>query len=161
MLTTSTLMDAAKAAQSIPSDYRLARVLGASENTLYYWRRGRSCDDEHAAKLAAMAGLNVGFVLVCIAAERAKDPITKAGYTAAAQALSPDKMPPSSGGGGSFKTTMDKGSAPDTASRRAHLTGYTSSPVSDGAALALACLSGIISRRERLKCPPVSHLETV
>jgi len=168
MLTTTALLDAVKSANSIPSDYRLARTINVTDNTLYLWRHGKTPDEDNAAKLAKMAGFDVGFVLVCIAAERSKSPEARAALLEAARILRiakpaqvSDKMPPPSGGGGSFKTSMDKGSAPDSASRRVDLSSYTSSPVSDGAALALACLSGIISRRERLKCPPVSHLETV
>lgn len=165
MLTLNSLLDAARSASGIQSDYRLARVIGASDNTVYNWRHGISSPDEkYSLKLSELSHLPLPFVLNLTASMRTKDGALKAAYLDAARALMPsgsDKMPTPSAGGGSFKTSMDKGSAPDSASRRVDLSSYTSSPVSDGAALALACLSGIISRRERLKCPPVSHLENV
>lgn len=122
MLTTSTLMDAAKAGQSINSDYRLAKVLGASENTLYYWRRGRACDDDYAVKMAQMAGVHIGYALVCIAAERAKDEATKSGYLAAAKAL--EKLPGMDKMSSQFRTPdrltmpMNKGAATMAAGER-------------------------------------------
>jgi hypothetical protein len=77
LIDTNTLLDAAKRAQSIPSDYRLCRVMGVTDHTLYNYRHGRTPDDERARRLAEMAGLHVGFVLVCMAAERAKDDETR------------------------------------------------------------------------------------
>lgn len=77
MLTTNGLLDAAKRSQGIPSEYRLCRVLGITDNALYNYRHGRTPDDERARRLAEIAGLHVGFVLVCMAAERAKDDETR------------------------------------------------------------------------------------
>lgn len=75
MLSTSDLVSAAKAAQGISSSYRLARVLGTSDQTLYRWKAGQAApDDSHAAKLAQMAGLDPGYVIAQMRALREKDP---------------------------------------------------------------------------------------
>lgn len=102
MLTTQKLLEAARANNpGIPSFYRLARVLGVSDNTLTNWRTGKSRPaDEHAAKLAELAGLDEGEVVASIRAERETDPhmrnlwasvakrLHKAGATALAVILS-------------------------------------------------------------------------
>lgn len=87
MLNTQTLLDAAKHAQGITSEYRLARVIGIGDNTLYYYRHGRTPDDPRALRLAELAGLNPGWVLLCLAAERAKDDATRQAFTKAADDL--------------------------------------------------------------------------
>lgn len=88
MLTTNVLLDAAKQAASIGSDYRLARTIGASDNTLYNWRHGISAPDErYSLKLAELSKIYLPYVLNCMAAARAKDPALKAGYEAAAASL--------------------------------------------------------------------------
>lgn len=88
MLTTSQLLDAAKSASGITSEYRLCRTVGASDQTLRNWRLGRSVPDEkHAATLAEMAGLDVGYVLASMAAERAKDEGLKAAWAGLAKRL--------------------------------------------------------------------------
>lgn len=88
MLSTNALLDAAKRAHSMPSDYRLSRVLGATDNTLYNWRKGKSHPDEtYAFKLAQLAGLDPAFVLVSMAAMRAPTDEIRATLMAAAQRL--------------------------------------------------------------------------
>jgi transcriptional regulator with XRE-family HTH domain len=87
MLTTSQLLDAAKLAQNIGSEYRFARVLGVADNTLYNYRHGRTPDDERALKLAKMAGFDIGYALICMAAERTKDAEARASFLVAAAAL--------------------------------------------------------------------------
>lgn len=110
MLSTLDLLDAAKLAQGIRSEYRLARVLGVSDNGLYNYRHGRTPDDERALRLAVLAGLNVPYVLTCMAAERAKDAdikatLTKAAHELAALLSSPGgNTPPGSSGPGNLPT---------------------------------------------------------
>jgi hypothetical protein len=85
MLTTNALLDAAKRAHSMPSDYRLCRVLGATDNTLYNWRKGKSHPDEtYSFKLAKLAGLDLAFVLISMAALRAPSDEIRATLLAAA-----------------------------------------------------------------------------
>lgn len=88
MLTTDQLLDAAKTAAGITSDYRLARTIPVSDNTLYNWRHGiTSPDEERSARLAEMAGLDVGYVLTCMAAARAKDEGLKSAWSMLAKRL--------------------------------------------------------------------------
>lgn len=109
MISTAELLIAAKAARGIPSNYRLAKILGATDATLQRWNTGRGCpDDSHAAELAVMAGLDVEWVVVSMRAQREKDPTLRAIWAAAADRLlmtSPHgselpPAPPSSEGGG-------------------------------------------------------------
>lgn len=88
MLNTIDLLDAAKQRAGITSEYRLCRTVGASDQTLRNWRLGRSVPDEkHAAALAELAGLDVGYVLASMAAERAKDDTLRAAWANLARRL--------------------------------------------------------------------------
>lgn len=88
MLTVQGLIDAAKAAQGIPSNYRLARVLGVTELTVANWKHGRKAPDDGAAlRLAAMAGLDPAQVLAAVHAARATDPTIAAAWASMAARL--------------------------------------------------------------------------
>lgn len=101
MISTAELLAAAKSARGIPSNYRLAKVLEATDATLQRWNTGRGCpDDAHAAKLAQMAGLDVEWVVVSMRAQREKDPALRAIWEAAAdRLLLTSGMPPRHDGG--------------------------------------------------------------
>ncbi len=74
MLTTADLLAAAKNAQGIPSNYRLARVLDVPETTVMRWNTGRNRpDDEMTRRLAEMAGIDPGFAVASVRAEREKE----------------------------------------------------------------------------------------
>lgn len=65
------LIDAAKASKGITSDYKLAKALGCTDNTVANWRHGRSRpDDESALTLAEWAGFDPCLVLAGIHASR-------------------------------------------------------------------------------------------
>lgn len=87
MITTNELIESAKSNSGISSYYRLARVIDISDQSLTEWRKGKTPNDEHAAKLAEMAGLDTGFVLACMAAERAKDDSLKSVWANIAKRL--------------------------------------------------------------------------
>lgn len=71
MLTTATLIDAAKKAQGLPSNGRLALVLGVPDKTVQRWNTGKNQpDDAHAIRLASLAGLDPAEVLAALAWER-------------------------------------------------------------------------------------------
>lgn len=73
MISTLELIAAAKAANDIPSNYRLARILDIPEKTLARWTTGRNKpDDLYTARLAELAGLDVGQVVASIHADRAE-----------------------------------------------------------------------------------------
>lgn len=72
------LLEAAKRAQGIPSNYRLARVLDVPEKTVSRWHTGKNSPGiKHAAKLADLAGLDRGAVVAAMQAESAVDPDEK------------------------------------------------------------------------------------
>ncbi|MEN9924378.1 MAG: hypothetical protein RL268_504 [Pseudomonadota bacterium] len=74
MLSTRDLLAAVKASQGLPSNYALARFLKVTDVTVANWHHGRTCpDDEMGAKLAALAGLDEGFVVASMHAERAQN----------------------------------------------------------------------------------------
>jgi len=82
------LIDAAQAAQGLPSDYALAARLGTTRAALSSYRTGRSKpDDTTAAKLAEMAGLDPGQVIAWMHADRAKDPAARAMWESIAERL--------------------------------------------------------------------------
>lgn len=89
MHTTHALLDAAKAAQGITSDYKLAMLLNAtSTSVVSNYRLGRSNpDDATCVKLASLAGLDVGYVLACAHAQRAKDEVTREVWRSVAERL--------------------------------------------------------------------------
>lgn len=88
MISTAELLSAAKSARGIPSNYRLAKVLGATDATLQRWNTGRGCpDDAHAAELAVMAGLDVEWVVTSMRAQREKDPTLRAIWARTAERL--------------------------------------------------------------------------
>lgn len=164
MMTTKLLLDAAKRAQGIPSDYRLARTIGVTDNTLYIWRHGKTPDEDNAAKLAQMAGLHVGFALVCLAAERSKNDAARSALLDVARTLStshptqtvdilskqlrtPDRP----------QMPMNKGFATMAAGEREYtLTQVTRTPAPALALLGVAWISG---RKTRLKRGSVDSVQ--
>lgn len=87
-MTTRELLAAVKAAQSIPSNYALARILGVPENTVANWHTGRNLpNDEWAAKLAVMANMDAGHVVACVHAERAQSDDARELWTKIAERL--------------------------------------------------------------------------
>lgn len=79
MQTTKQLIDRAKKASGIESDYALSKVLEVSPSAVTNWRSGRSHPaDELAAHLAQLAGQNPSSVLADLYAERAKSPAQRA-----------------------------------------------------------------------------------
>jgi transcriptional regulator with XRE-family HTH domain len=74
MLTTTELLEAAKARQGISSDYRLAQILGVGRTAIANYRAGRSSpDDAVCIKLAELTGHDAGIVAVWMQAERSRD----------------------------------------------------------------------------------------
>lgn len=75
MHSTHQLLDAAKARAGLQSDYKLGIALGlTSDSAVTHYRKGRSHpDDKTGRRLADLAGLDEGYVLACLHAERAKD----------------------------------------------------------------------------------------
>jgi transcriptional regulator with XRE-family HTH domain len=99
----SELLAAAKAGGNIPSSYRLARLLGVSDNTVNRWQHSKGWpDDLAAARLADLAGLDVGAVVASMHAQRASEPKARELWQAIADRLAataPAGPAPLGGGG--------------------------------------------------------------
>ena len=82
MQTTKQLLDKAKKAQGIESDYKLAQTLEVVQTAVTNWRSGRSHpDDERASRLAVLAGQQPEVVIAELHAQRAKTPEVRAIWT--------------------------------------------------------------------------------
>lgn len=85
---TTELLDAAKEAQGIPSDYAMAKRLAVSRSRMSEWRNGREfLSDEMAVTVAAMAGIDPAKALAWVHVERARTPETRAAWQRAAEQL--------------------------------------------------------------------------
>ena len=74
MHSTHELLEAAKHHSGLATDYKLGIVLGLSNSAVTNYRKGRSHPDDNVGRrLADLAGLDEGYVLACLHAERAKD----------------------------------------------------------------------------------------
>ncbi len=82
------LMSAAKDASGIPSNYRLASVLGVTQHTVANWQNDRALPNEAMTiKLAELAGLDPAPFLAEMAAGRAKDDESRSMWLAIADRL--------------------------------------------------------------------------
>lgn len=73
MMTTTKLLDAAKAASGCTTDYQFAKKFGLLLATVSRWRTGKGTfDDDHAAMIAEILGREPGEVLALCQAQRAK-----------------------------------------------------------------------------------------
>lgn len=78
MHTTHQLLDAAKDRLSVSSDYKLAQALGIAQARISGYRIGKSFPDDAVAQVIAdAAGLDRGYVVACIHAERAANEETR------------------------------------------------------------------------------------
>lgn len=82
------LMSAAKDASGIPSNYRLAHVLGVTVHTVANWQNDRALPNEAMTiRLAELAGVDPAPYLAEMAAGRAKDDETRGMWLAIADRL--------------------------------------------------------------------------
>lgn len=88
MKNTVEFLDAVKAKHSLTSDYQLSKHLGCTPSAVGNYRHGKSkFDEEMACRIAAELSLEPGYVLACIASERAKKPEVKKAWAHAAELL--------------------------------------------------------------------------
>jgi hypothetical protein len=81
-------IDAVKRHREISSDYACAQALGLTRAQLSRYRNGRDFfGDETAVKVADMLGLDAGYVMACIHAERASNPEIKVRWEGVAARL--------------------------------------------------------------------------
>ncbi len=116
--TTADLLAAAKRGAGIPSNYRLARVLGTNDNTLSRWQSGKVIpDDAYAVRMAALAGLDAGYVVAAMRAFREKDEGLRAIWADMAERLlltaGMPSRPDSDAPGGTGSGSDDAGSGGD------------------------------------------------
>jgi hypothetical protein len=82
------LIDALKRHRKIPSDYACAQTLGITRSELSKYRHGKAyLGDETAVKVADMLGLDAGYVMACMHAERASNPEIKVRWEGVAARL--------------------------------------------------------------------------
>ncbi len=82
------LMTAAKSASGIPSNYRLAHVLGVTVHTVANWQNDRALPNEQMTiRLAELAGVDPAPYLAEMAAGRAKDDESRGMWLAIAERL--------------------------------------------------------------------------
>jgi transcriptional regulator with XRE-family HTH domain len=75
MFSIADLLDRARSRANIPSDYKLADVLGITRSAVSSWRMGKSYPDERAlGQLCALSGDDPGIWAANVQAERAQSP---------------------------------------------------------------------------------------
>lgn len=88
MLSTNQLLDRAKELHGIPSDYKLAQVLGVAKSAVNNYRVCRSHpDDRVVARLAELTELDAGDIAVWMQFERARDDQARALWRKIAERL--------------------------------------------------------------------------
>lgn len=86
--TTLQFVDELKRRYGIGSDYGIAKLLNISKNSLSLYRNGKShFSDEVAIKVAELLDLDAGYVMACMAYERARSPLVKSKWEKAATSL--------------------------------------------------------------------------
>lgn len=92
MISIATLLDRAKAAGHIDTDYRLAKILSINQSALGNYRAGRSLPNEKIlSQLCALSGDDPGVMAAEIQAERAKSDEGKSLWLAIAARLASDR----------------------------------------------------------------------
>lgn len=88
-LTIAVLLDRARDAQGVKSDYALCKRSGLRANSVSHWRNGHGLPDETACeKLATLAGLDPDVVVAQVNAMRANEPQARAIWERIAARLS-------------------------------------------------------------------------
>jgi hypothetical protein len=87
MKTTRELLEAARLLCEPPTYYRLAKELGISRQAMTRYRQGGTFDDAVAIGIAELLGLEPGYVLACMGAERAKRPAVRQVWEKVAEGL--------------------------------------------------------------------------
>lgn len=87
-MNTCELLDSAKAALGLPSDYALSKWLGVTRSMMSRYRCGKDhLGDEYALKIAEALKIHPGAVLAAIHAERSKRPAVKKAWEKIARQL--------------------------------------------------------------------------
>ena len=88
METTIELLERVRAKCTPPTYYRVSKVLGVQRQAVSNWKAGRErFSDEVAERVAGFLGVELGYVLACVAAERASRPAVRRAWEKVAQGL--------------------------------------------------------------------------
>ena len=88
MQTTLEFIDALKARHGLDSDYAIAKLLDITRASLSSYRTGKThFSDDVAIRVAELLELDAGYVMACIASERARSPQVKAQWKHTAEML--------------------------------------------------------------------------
>lgn len=88
MKTTIDFLDEVKAKHGLPSDYALSKFFGCTKSSISNYRMKKNhFDDEMAVKVAKALDVSPGYILNCVAAERAKSDTTRKAWERAAKHL--------------------------------------------------------------------------
>lgn len=87
MKTATYFLDAVKAKHGLTSDYQLSKYFGWNQQRISKIRSGATFDDEAAAQVAAALDLEAGYVMACMAAQRAKTDQVRKTWEKAARVL--------------------------------------------------------------------------
>jgi hypothetical protein len=100
MDTTTALLDQAKRAASIESDYAFGQRFGVSRQVVSSWRQKKATfNDTHAALIAEILHREPGEIMALCAAERAKDEGNRSRWLRVAALLAAAVLPPSASAG--------------------------------------------------------------
>jgi hypothetical protein len=92
------LLDQAKRAAGIESDYAFGQRFGVSRQVVSSWRQKKATfSDTHAAMIAGILGREPGEVMALCAAERSKDAANKSRWLRVAALLAAVVIPPAAG----------------------------------------------------------------
>ena len=90
MRTTVQLLDLVKKRLGGISDYKAAAALDVKTATVSLWRTGKSAMGEaNALRVAKTLGIDAGYVLACVQAERAKSDQVRAAWKRVAKHFKP------------------------------------------------------------------------
>jgi transcriptional regulator with XRE-family HTH domain len=88
MKTTRELLEAARLLCEPPTYYRLAKVLGVSRQAMTKYRQGAGTfEDAVALRVAELLGLDAGYLLACMSAERESRPAVRQVWEKVAEGL--------------------------------------------------------------------------
>jgi hypothetical protein len=98
MTTTVELLDAAKLAVGVDSDYGFGQRFGVSRQVVSSWRQKKATfNDDHAAMIAGILRREPGEIMAICAAERAKDEGNRARWLRVAALVAAAVIPPAAG----------------------------------------------------------------
>jgi hypothetical protein len=88
MKTTANFLDDLQRKFDLPSDYAVSKLLGMHRQQVSHYRKKKGTfDDEISVRVAELLGINAGYVMACMQAQRAKNPTLRRTWEKAAATL--------------------------------------------------------------------------